>query len=379
MCQGSPEIEEIYQQKDTVMGKRQLLHTSLGSSSYARRRADIRQRVDFLHSGGTPLNLALSGFDDGGWARRRVLNVVGDGSTGKTLLALEMMYAAYKAYLAGVFGKKKLILRYQNIEGVMDFPLTTMYGKKFEKFISWERPETIEQWGRRLNNKIRLLRKNQILIDVTDSLDAFQTEAARKRALKAMKNDTEETGAYRGAEVAGYLSQSFFGSLCNQMVDKDATVLFISQVRKKIGDTWGDNEYRIGGKAMDTYTHQVLWVRKRMNLTRRILGDDTVYGIYCEAKIKRSKVSRPFKKAPFVVLWDYGLDNLWSCIIYLYGVKKKKSPYKWDGEEFQNPRAMISYIEKKGQEQRLIEKVVQKHERIDQTLQGYVDSRKPRY
>jgi len=85
--------------------------------------------VEVLHS-----NLALSGEGkDGGWARARVLNLVGDGSSGKTLLALELAFWCYKnikKVKSKIFPKvKEVKIVYCNAEGVMDFPIKKMYGK----------------------------------------------------------------------------------------------------------------------------------------------------------------------------------------------------------------------------------------------------------
>jgi len=56
-----------------------------------------RVRVEFLGSGCTTLNCALSGKGkDGGWARARIINIVGDGSSGKTLLALDLAFWCWK-------------------------------------------------------------------------------------------------------------------------------------------------------------------------------------------------------------------------------------------------------------------------------------------
>src|SRR5574343_594176 len=93
--------------------------------------------VEFISTGCIPLNLALSQKGkDGGFARGRIVNIVGDGSSGKTILALETcawLYYNYKNLTSNIYPEiKKLNIVYNNSESVMDFPIAQMFGEELD-------------------------------------------------------------------------------------------------------------------------------------------------------------------------------------------------------------------------------------------------------
>jgi hypothetical protein len=139
-----------------------------------------KTKVEFLDSGATVLNLALSGKDkSGGWARGRVVNIIGDGSSGKTLLALE---AAANCYYKlnkepETFSKvKKIYIVYNNVEGVMDFPIEEMYGDEFFNAVEWIQIPTVQAFGRDYTRRVKALKDGEFLLYIVDSLDAMASE-----------------------------------------------------------------------------------------------------------------------------------------------------------------------------------------------------------
>ena len=168
------------------------------------------ETVEFLDSGSTILNLAASNRGKrGGWARGRIVNFVGDGASGKTLLALELAARCFYKIAetpSNLFPKVKSVrIRYNNAEGVMDFPIVDMYGKKFLKGVEWVHSETVEEMGRDIARCVKENKPGEFLLYVIDSLDALTSDAARKRFEDAAKKDKEEDGSYN-TEKARYLS-----------------------------------------------------------------------------------------------------------------------------------------------------------------------------
>ncbi len=303
--------------------------------------------VEFIHSGCTLLNLAASGKGrKGGWARGRVINLVGDGSSGKTLMALEL--AAYFFYkiikiATRLFSKVKSVrVRYNNVEGVMDFPVDKMYGKDFVDGVEWIQSETVEAMGRDIARCIMENKAGEALLYIVDSLDSLVSQAGKDRFIEAAKKDKEEDGTY-GTEKAAYLSKSFFGNLCSMIKDKDITIVFISQIREKIGVTFGEKYTRAGGKALNFYTHQVPWFAEIEKMKKTFRGEERVYGIRTLAKFKRNKVAKPFREAEIQILFDYGIDDIGTSLAYLYGPKVKL--LSWDGVEYSR-NELIAHIEK---------------------------------
>lgn len=337
-------------------------------------KAPIKKKspVEFISTGSNLLNLAASQRGEtGGWARGRIINLVGDGSSGKTLLALEAAAHAYHNLVGNKtinFPKvKKLIIVYNNVEEVMDFPLGEMYGEDFVKAVEWISSSDVEAFGRDYTRRVLNLKPGEFLLYILDSYDSLGSEKERAAFIEAAKKDKEaETGSY-GLDKASYGSKKFFKNMCGIMAGKDTTLMIISQVREKIGSTFKE-KYRAGGKALDFYTHQVCWLAVVEKLKRTYRGKEKIYGVRVRANFKRSKVSKPFRQEDVIILFDYGLDNLATNLAWLYGPSVKK--LTWDEEEYTRPK-LIKYIEENHLEEELsarleeewlaIEEVVKPH------------------
>lgn len=292
------------------------------------------EKVCFIDSGSTPLNCAGSGGTTGCWARGRIINIVGDSSSGKTLIALELAYAFFrkiKYRRNNIFPKvAKVIIIYDNVEGVMDFPLEKMYGKKFVKAIEWRQSKYIEQWGRSVGRELLRWKPGEAVLMITDSLDPLKPEASQKRFKKAIREDKEET--HQKAEKAAYLSQELFGDFVANMKyrdksgkerDKDFTLAILSQVRQKIGVIFGKKEYVAAGKALEFHAHQRAWLGSK-TLSKQVRGSYKAFGRVIRIKFEKNKVAIPYRDANSVMLFHYGLDNAWSVYNFLYEAKEKE-------------------------------------------------------
>lgn len=283
-------------------------------------------KVDFFSTGSVALNLAASQIGrKGGWARGHIINIVGDGSTGKTMLAIEG--AAYFYYSLPIESsnfapvKKKHII-YNNAEGVMDFPLEGMYGEDFVGGVEWIRTETVEAFGRDIHRRVLALKSGEALLYVADSIDAMVSEVGKKRA-EDEAAEKKVQGSY-GAEKAKYMSSEFFNNLCNMMAGKDVTLMIISQVRENLQATpFGKKYYRTGGKALDFYTHQVAWLYQIEKLKETYHKRERVYGVRVRAKFERNKVALPFREMELPILFDYGVDDVGAMADYIFGPKNK--------------------------------------------------------
>lgn len=282
-------------------------------------------RVEFINSGSIILNLAGSQKSrTGGWARGRIVNLVGDGSTGKTLLALEAA-AQVHYYIKNVHSNLfprvgKVEICYWNKESVMDFPLEKMYGKSFVDSIEWsQKCSTAEEWGRDVMRRVTRHVTGTCFLGILDSIDSLGTEGGQGRLAKSMKDDKPMDSTYgTGTERAKYFSADFFNNLCMEQQGKDFTLILISQVRDKINaGFWEKKQYRAGGKALDFYTHQVAWLASAERLKKEYDKQKRVYGVTIRARFERSKVSPPFREAEVDILFDYGLDNIGCMVEFL--------------------------------------------------------------
>lgn len=329
--------------------------------------------VEFLHSGSICLNLAGSNKGrNGGWARGRIINLVGDGSSGKTLLALELAAYCFHKMLGSISANfptvKRVKIVFDNGEGVMDFPVAAMYGQDFYDAVFSEEnrvsSQTVQEFGRRFGREMAANKPGEMLLYIVDSLDSLAAKEGLDRFEKAIRTDKEEDGTY-GTEKAKYLSQSFFDNVCHLMKGKDITLVIISQIREKIGISFGKKHGRTGGKALDFYTHQVCWLYEMEKMKRTLRGEERAIGIRVLAKFERNKVAKPFRDAEIQILFDYGLDDLSSSLAWLYGPKVKVLSFH--GVEFSRAE-LIKHIESNGLEDKLAELVEEKWQKIEDEL-----------
>ena len=346
-----------------------------------RRSAPTVAPVSFIGSGSTTLNLALSGKGaQGGWARGRIVNIVGDGSSGKTLLALEAAFWFFYHIMflkRGIYPKvKKFEICYDNGEGVMDFPVANMYGTAFYNAVNWKRSTHFEAMCRRFIRKAFKLKKGEALLYIIDSWDSFQSAKSKKAFMESVEKDQDLKGDY-DLLVQKYASRKFFPTICDAMDNNkiDATLVIISQVRSKIGVTFGKKQYRAGGKALDFYTHQVAWINELERLKKTIKKQERVYGIKSGVKVERSKVAKPFREAVFNILYDYGLDDVGAMFDYVYGSGK----ITFDGVDFATRKKFIKYIEEKDLEEKLVEKTEELWCAVEDAFTKEVKKRKQRH
>lgn len=346
-------------------------------------RAPIREseRVEFLHSGSTTINLALSGRGrSGGIGRARIANFIGDGSSGKTLLALELAFRCWKnirSIRSKIFPKvKKITIVYNNAEGVMDFPLEQMYGKEFVDDIEWVCIKEIEQFGRDYIRRLKTLKKGHFMLYIIDSWDAIKSIKDVARIEKSIKDDKEEEGSYN-LEKQKYAS-SFFSTISGLMDNNevDATLVIISQLRMKIGaTTFGRKMYRTGGKVLDFYTHQVGYLKLIDKMKAKRGGRSWTYGIKSEINVDRSKVSKPYRKSEFTILYDYGFDDISSMADFLWGKKK----VEWKGKTWDKRSDFVRYVEDNNLEDELADYTEETWQHYERSFTKEVQKRKKRY
>lgn len=360
---------------------RKKLASNVEKSIKARKAKESEAPVEFLHSGSHTLNLALSGkAQGGGWARGRVCNVVGDGSSGKTVCALELAFWCYQAIKhvrSKIFANvKKVTIVYNNCEGVMDFPLVRMYGQGFVDAVEWICIKDIEAMGRDYIRRMDNLAKGEFLLYIVDSWDSLGSSAETKRFEESVAKDKDMEGSY--ALEKQKFAGRFFAHISGKMENnsKDATLFIISQVRTKIGITFGKKTYRAGGKALDFYTHQVAWIAEMEKLTKTKRKHKRVYGIKSKVKVERSKVGKPFRESNFTILFDYGIDDINSMADFLYG----KGSIRFNGNSFSQRPTFVKYIESdKGHEDKLISATEEEWFEIEQAFEDEVTDRKKRY
>lgn len=265
-----------------------------------------KKHRQFIKTGSKMLDLALGG----GWAENRIINVIGDSSTGKTLLCIEAM-----SQFAIKYPKGKGHIKYREAEEAFDEPYAGALGLPLDRVDFGDQPlETIEDVFEELQDIIDAAfteiddgRKPLPILYVVDSLDALSDRGE-------MKRDIDE-GSY-GAEKAKKLSQ-LFRRLVRRLDEANVTVMIVSQVRDRIGVTYGSKTTRSGGKALTFYCSQIVTLAQLGRLKKTVKGIERVIGLDIKASIIKNKVTDAHRDAEFDILFRHGIDDLPSCLYFL--------------------------------------------------------------
>ena len=278
------------------------------------------------------LDLVVGGGMGCGFPSGKVVNLVGDKSSGKTFLACELIAAAFQKY------GDELKWNYDDAESGFTFDTKRMYGIEImpqdpEKRV---KSRTVEEMFCNYRLFLQSLGEDEVGIYVVDSLDGLTSEENEKRGearLKAFQEGKEfKQGSYQMG-AAKFLSQEFFKGITEETEKKKCLLVIISQVRENI-EPFGFEKYvRSGGKALDFYAHTVLWLAYMKKITRK----DRTVGVVVKAKTTKSKTPRPFRECIFTLLFDYGLDNIGTSIDFLFdfrtetGMVKSNASAVWQG------------------------------------------------
>ena len=294
-----------------------------------------------ISSNSSLLNLALSSELGYGWRLGRISNVVGDKSSGKTLLAIEAMIALLRCK---EFKHKKAI--YYETEAAFDFEYAKMLGMP-ETGVEKMQGETIEHFFDTLLAFCKEAKKKKgAYLFILDSLDGLSSDDESKK-------DISE-GSYNMSK------QKKLGELFRRLVsvieEANVHLMIISQVRQNIGALpFAPKHIRSGGKALDFYASQILWLSERAKLKNKKTG--LVYGMEILGKVTKNKITLPFREANFQIIFNYGLDDLGSVVDWIIKTdesnpvlqKLSGGYYKLAGFGDKMKRdALISLLEKNG-------------------------------
>ena len=173
---------------------------------------------------------------------------------------------------------------------------------------------TVESWFDHMDSTIKELTKSeQPCLYIVDSLDALSDRAEKGREI--------DKGSY-GANKPKMIGQ-LFRRLTKEIERTKIHLMIISQVRDNIGVLFGEKHTRTGGKAMDFYASQILWLAQMKKLDKTIRKQKRVYGVQVKAKCKKNKIGLPFRECEFPIIFGYGVDNIYSMIAWLESIDEE--------------------------------------------------------
>lgn len=290
-------LEAARQQIEKQFGKGSLI--KMGDSP-------LQLEIDVIPSGSILLDEALG---VGGYPKGRIIEIFGPESSGKTTLALHAIAEAQK---------KGGIAAFIDAEHALDPVYAKNLGVNIDElYVS--QPDTGEQ---ALEITEALVRSGGVDIIVVDSVAALTPQA---------EIDGDMGDAHVGLQ-ARLMSQAL-RKLTGIISKSGACLIFINQIRMKIGVMFGNPETTTGGNALKFYSSVRLDVRKVETINK---GQDEAIGNLIRVKVVKNKVAPPFKKAEMEIFFGSGLSSVGSlidCAVKFNLINKSGSWYSYKEEK----------------------------------------------
>ena len=295
------------QKQDALEAARVQIDKQFGKGSLMKL-GDSKESLDIssIPSGSLLLDEALG---IGGYPKGRVIEIYGPESSGKTTLALHAIAESQKA--GG-------IAAFIDAEHAMDPSYAKKLGVNIDEL--WiSQPDSGEQ---ALEIAESLVRSGAVDIIVVDSVAALTPQA---------EIDGDMGDSHMGLQ-ARLMSQAL-RKLTGLLSKSNTTIIFINQIRMKIGVMFGNPETTTGGNALKFYASVRIEVRKIESLTK---GADDVVGNRIRIKIVKNKVSPPFKKVELDLMFGEGISYTASVLdaaLKYEMLEKSGSWYSYNGEK----------------------------------------------
>ncbi len=290
-------LEAARQQIDKEFGKGSLMR--LGDSS-------VSKNVEVIPSGSILLDEALG---VGGYPRGRIIEIYGPESSGKTTLALHAIAEAQKA--GG-------IAAFIDAEHALDPTYARKLGVDTDEL--WiSQPDSGEQ---ALEVAESLVRSGAVDIIVVDSVAALTPQAE-------LEGDMGDSHMGLQARLMSQALRKLTGILAKSKT----TIIFINQIRMKIGVMFGNPETTTGGNALKFYSSVRLDVRKIETISK---GADEFIGNRVRVKIVKNKVAPPFRKVELDLYFNEGISYAGGLLdgALKHGLLEKTgSWYSYNGEK----------------------------------------------
>jgi len=312
------------------------IERNFGKGSIMRLGDAAQMKVETIPTGAYTLDIALGG----GLPKGRVIEIYGPESSGKTTLALHALAEAQKGGGVAAF---------VDAEHALDPTYAEVLGVDIANLLV-SQPDTGEA---ALEIVDQLVRSAAVDIVVVDSVAALTPRAE----IEGEMGDTQ-------VGLQARLMSKALRKIAGNIGKSGCTVVFLNQLRQKIGVTYGSPETTTGGNALKFYCSVRLDIRRIQTLKK---GSEGEYGIRAKVKVAKNKVAPPFRIAEFDIIFGHGISQL-GCLVDMAEqtdvINRKGAWYSYNGENIAQGRDnTIKYLEDNPEKVQEIESAV--HEKIE--------------